>query len=174
MPKEELHNLEQASFLEWRRQIACIEESDHFILTPFERNLDIWRQLWRVVELSGVIVQIVDARNPDVFFCQDLVVYAKSVDESKKSILLLNKADLLTEAQRQCWASKLKEKAIEFIFFSALAEEEVEEIEDRVLVDKSPETSQSYILSREDLLTLFATRWKGRSCKADVTHSDVC
>jgi hypothetical protein len=33
-------------------------------LTPFERNIEVWRQLWRVVERCDVIVQIVDARDP--------------------------------------------------------------------------------------------------------------
>jgi len=30
-------------------------------MTPFERNLDIWRQLWRVVERSELVVQIGEA-----------------------------------------------------------------------------------------------------------------
>lgn len=37
--------------------------------TPFEKNLNVWRQLWRVIERSDVVVQIVDARNPLVFRC---------------------------------------------------------------------------------------------------------
>lgn len=27
-----------------------LEEEQKMILTPFERNLDFWRQLWRVIE----------------------------------------------------------------------------------------------------------------------------
>lgn len=38
--------------------------SDHLEVTPFEKNLEVWRQLWHVRERSDVIVQIVDARNP--------------------------------------------------------------------------------------------------------------
>merc|ERR1712096_18965 len=40
-------------------------------LTPYEKNLDFWRQLWRVVERSDVIVQIVDARDPMLYRCRD-------------------------------------------------------------------------------------------------------
>lgn len=32
--------------------------------TPFEKNLDVWRQLWRVIEKCDMAIQIVDARNP--------------------------------------------------------------------------------------------------------------
>jgi ribosome biogenesis GTPase A len=28
------------------------------VLTPFEKNLEVWRQLWRVLERSDVIVQV--------------------------------------------------------------------------------------------------------------------
>ena len=43
------------------------------MITPFERNLEFWRQLWRVIERSDIIMQIVDARNPLLFRCEDLV-----------------------------------------------------------------------------------------------------
>lgn len=32
-----------------------LEENDILVLTPFEKNLDIWRQLWRVVERSDLV-----------------------------------------------------------------------------------------------------------------------
>lgn len=32
--------------------------------TPFEKNIEVWRQLWRVLEKCDIAVQIVDARNP--------------------------------------------------------------------------------------------------------------
>ena len=28
------------------------------MLTPFEKNLEVWRQLWRVLERSDVVVQV--------------------------------------------------------------------------------------------------------------------
>ena len=31
--------------------------------TPFEKNIEVWRQLWRVLERSDMLLQIVDARN---------------------------------------------------------------------------------------------------------------
>lgn len=32
-----------------------LEENEKLVLTPFEKNLDIWRQLWRVVERSDLV-----------------------------------------------------------------------------------------------------------------------
>lgn len=32
-----------------------LEENKKLVLTPFEKNLDIWRQLWRVVERSDLV-----------------------------------------------------------------------------------------------------------------------
>ena len=49
---------EKEAFLNWRRELAQIEETNDVILTPFEKNLEFWRQLWRVVEKSDVVVQV--------------------------------------------------------------------------------------------------------------------
>ncbi|PIO34250.1 hypothetical protein AB205_0043540, partial [Aquarana catesbeiana] len=47
---EDLQQAEREDFLKWRRELATLEEEKKLILTPFERNLDFWRQLWRVIE----------------------------------------------------------------------------------------------------------------------------
>lgn len=126
--------------MEWRRSLSTycyswtlsfrIEHNHNFVLTPFERNLEIWRQLWRVVEASDVIIQIVDARNPLLFFCEDLFTYSKETCRSKTNILLLNKADLLSSDQmfvgvllicRLRWKGYFESRSVECYFFSALS-----------------------------------------------------
>jgi large subunit GTPase 1 len=57
----------------------------------------VWKQLWRVVERSHILVQIVDARDPLFFRCDDLESYVKEVDPSKRNLLLINKSDLVSE-----------------------------------------------------------------------------
>ena len=52
---------------------------------------------------SDVVVQIVDARHPLLFRCPDLEEYVKEVSPEKRNLLLINKADLLTVAQRDQW-----------------------------------------------------------------------
>ena len=49
---------ERTSFLVWRRNLALLEEEEGLVLTPFEKNLEVWRQLWRVLERSDIVVQV--------------------------------------------------------------------------------------------------------------------
>ncbi len=55
--------------------LLSLQENQSLLLTPFERNLEVWRQLWRTCERSDLIVQIVDARNPLSFRSEDLAKY---------------------------------------------------------------------------------------------------
>ncbi|KAG1950092.1 GTPase LSG1-2 [Pimephales promelas] len=128
---EVLQQTERDSFLIWRRELARLEEEQKMILTPFERNLDFWRQLWRVIERSDVVVQIVDARNPLLFRCPDLEKYVKEVSIHKVNMLLLNKADLLTREQRRAWARYFQKEGIRAVFWSALAEAQRLEAEEK-------------------------------------------
>uniref|UniRef100_A0A8C8UF55 Uncharacterized protein n=1 Tax=Peromyscus maniculatus bairdii TaxID=230844 RepID=A0A8C8UF55_PERMB len=59
---EELKQAEKDNFLKWRHQLVWLEE---------EQKL-----LWRVIERSDIVVQIVDARNPLLFRCEDLECYS--------------------------------------------------------------------------------------------------
>ncbi|XP_004834811.1 large subunit GTPase 1 homolog [Heterocephalus glaber] len=117
---EELRQAEKDNFLKWRRQLVRLEEKQKLLLTPFERNLDFWRQLWRVIERSDIVVQIVDARNPLLFRCEDLECYVKELDPAKENVILINKADLLTAEQRSAWASYFEQEGVQVIFWSAL------------------------------------------------------
>ncbi|KAG5882336.1 hypothetical protein JTB14_037621 [Gonioctena quinquepunctata] len=116
---EELDQNEKEHFLEWRRSLAKLQEEEGILLTPYEKNLEFWRQLWRVVERSDVVVQIVDARNPLLFYCEDLEKYVKEVSENKINLILVNKADFLNEQQRQHWADYFASVNIRVAFFSA-------------------------------------------------------
>lgn len=134
---------EKDSFLEWRRELAQLEEEQKLILTPFERNLEFWRQLWRVIERSDVIVQIVDARNPLLFRCPDLELYVKEVSEHKVNMLLVNKADLLTREQRRAWARHFQKEGLRAVFWSALAESNRLDAEEKGMEVDDPESRES-------------------------------
>lgn len=92
-------------------------------LTPFEKNLEVWKQLWRVMERSHVVVQILDARNPLLFRSIDLEKYASEIDEGKTCLLVINKADYLTPLARRMWADYLTAQGIDFVFWSAALEQ---------------------------------------------------
>lgn len=116
---QELDTKERASLLDWRRGLAELQENDDLLMTPFERNLEVWRQLWRVIERSDLVVQIVDARNPLLFRSEDLENYVKEVDSKKNNLLLVNKADMMTSGQREAWAEYFEKAGINYKFFSA-------------------------------------------------------
>jgi large subunit GTPase 1 len=127
---EQLDRMERESLLEWRRGLAELQEHNDLLMTPFERNLEVWRQLWRVIERSDLVVQIVDARNPLLFRSDDLERYVKHVDPRKENLLLINKSDMLTIEQRQAWADYLEEAGIAYKFFSASLAKEMNEARD--------------------------------------------
>ena len=123
----QLDNMERESLLEWRRGLAEMQENDDLLMTPFERNLEVWRQLWRVIERSDLVVQIVDARNPLLFRSEDLEKYVKEVDSKKRNLLLVNKADMMTAEQRSVWADYFQKVGINYRFFSASLAREANE-----------------------------------------------
>jgi large subunit GTPase 1 len=137
---EELDRMERDSLLEWRRGLADLQENNDLLMTPFERNLEVWRQLWRVIERSDLVVQIVDARNPLLFRSEDLERYVKHVGERKENLLLVNKADMLTLEQRQAWADYFEAAGIAYKFFSASLAKELNEARD--LEDEDEESEE--------------------------------
>ena len=102
--------------------------------------------MWRVLERSHLIVQIVDARNPLRFRCEDLEEYIRDVEGAegeartdkgkRQSMLLINKADFLTAGQRLLflyinlvtdsewysrsqWANYFDQHHVQYAFYSA-------------------------------------------------------
>lgn len=131
MTKYQLARKENDAFLEWRRKLAHLQETNEdLLLTPFERNIEVWKQLWRVVERSDLIVQIVDARDPLPFRSVDLERYVKELDDRKQNLLLVNKADLLTRKQRIIWAKYFLSRGIDFTFYSALKANQLLELQE--------------------------------------------
>uniref|UniRef100_A0A8R1HN89 Large subunit GTPase 1 homolog n=1 Tax=Caenorhabditis japonica TaxID=281687 RepID=A0A8R1HN89_CAEJA len=153
---EELTKLENEAFLEWRSDLSELQEVDGLVLTPYERNPDMWRELWRVVEKSDIIVQIVDARNPLLFRSKDLDRYVKEVDLAKQLVLLVNKADLLKEEQLQIWTEYFKKENINVIFWSAIDDDKPEPTDkDDLDVPPSTSTSNLFITNKDELIASF-------------------
>ena len=196
MTAQELNISESSSFLEWRRSLAYVEEEMEMILTPFERNLEVWRQLWRVIERSDVLVQIVDGRNPLFFRCKDLETYVSeagsilkenlesesesadnedaksnvSVEYSeKKNVLLINKADYLSQRQRQEWARFFKEQSLECIFFSAATDDDDNDAaDDSETPFPKAEIENAGVLGQSQLITYFESL-----CPAQSDHVTI-
>ena len=106
------------------------------------------------------MVQIVDARNPLLFRCEDLEKYVTEVSSHKRNLILLNKADFLTPEQRKCWADYFNSINVKVAFFSAtLAAEEPEQKE-----EEEDNVTESSLLSRDGLINLFRSVFSYNYC----------
>lgn len=67
MTAEEQLTKERDSFLDWRRHLNDLQTKLGAAVTPYERNLELWKQLWRTLEKSDIVLILLDARNPLLF-----------------------------------------------------------------------------------------------------------
>lgn len=113
-----------------------------------------WRQLWRVCDRSDMIVQVVDGRNPLMFFTEDLKKYLTELKPTRPMLLLVNKSDLLSEYQRRQWAKHFRKLRVFFLFYSAhLAQAEI----DVGNLQPSPTVSTTEV---EELTEAFVQQWR--------------
>ncbi|XP_068033910.1 guanine nucleotide-binding protein-like 1 isoform X1 [Anomalospiza imberbis] len=102
MSPEELRAREEAAFGAFLRGLG-----DGAGLAPFEHNLETWRQLWRVLEMSDIVLLIADARHPALGVPPALAAHVTR-DLGKGLILILNKVDLAPPAVATAWSHLLR------------------------------------------------------------------
>ncbi|KAJ7597491.1 hypothetical protein C8J56DRAFT_773806 [Mycena floridula] len=68
-------------------------------ITYFERNLEVWRQLWRVTEISQIILVLLDCRCPLLHYPPSLAAYLGD----HKHILVLTKVDIAGPERAAAW-----------------------------------------------------------------------
>ena len=97
----------QQSYLDWRHRLSQIQsELPHLQITPFEKNIEIWKQLWIVLDQSDFVLQVVDIRDPMFYLSLDLFQYASEL--GKGFMLIVNKSDLVGEEVRRGVAQQLE------------------------------------------------------------------
>ncbi|KAJ6621206.1 hypothetical protein B0H10DRAFT_2019215 [Mycena sp. CBHHK59/15] len=123
MSKIEVEHNEEGLFRKWLAQTDELVEkwqkpapvleapanSDHEIPPPpqsmprsttyFERNLEVWRQLWRVTEISQIILVLLDSRAPLLHFPPSLATYLSE----RRVILVLTKVDISGPIRADAW-----------------------------------------------------------------------
>lgn len=105
LSKQELEANEETLFAAWLKNI----HSDYKLeeLSPFEHNLQVWRQLWRVLERSQVILLVVDIRNPLLYLPSCFYQYI--VQECHMPLVVaLTKCDLVSQAFVDRWMAYLR------------------------------------------------------------------
>eukprot|EP00756_Hemistasia_phaeocysticola_P035053 Hpha_TRINITY_DN16559_c2_g2::TRINITY_DN16559_c2_g2_i2::g.134381::m.134381 len=97
--KDTLERRERLMFRKWLKSVWATGQGD---LNTFELNLDVWRQLWRVVETSDVVLLVADARHPH-FHVPPALVRLVREDRRKPLMVVLNKCDLIPASALADW-----------------------------------------------------------------------
>ncbi|KAF6766670.1 GTPase [Ephemerocybe angulata] len=101
------------TILAWQEELdakrkAALEEDESPQTMPasptyFERNIEVWRQLWRVTEISEILLILIDSRCPDLHFPPSLASYLKN----RKIILVLTKVDITGAERTEAWKAHI-------------------------------------------------------------------
>ncbi|OJT02739.1 Guanine nucleotide-binding protein-like 1 [Trametes pubescens] len=80
--------------------------------TSFERNIEVYRQLWRVTEISQILLILLDARCPTLHFPPALSTYLSSVSNATRlrTVLVLTKVDIVGPERAAAWERDLQRR----------------------------------------------------------------
>ncbi|KAF9583484.1 Guanine nucleotide-binding-like protein 1 [Lunasporangiospora selenospora] len=106
MSREQVEQNETQMFNQWIESIYNRYPTEE--LSYFEHNLEVWRQLWRVLEISDIIMVIVDIRHPVIHFPPSLYNYVVK-DMKRKLVVVFNKVDLVAPNTLFAWKEYFKE-----------------------------------------------------------------
>ncbi|XP_042303277.1 guanine nucleotide-binding protein-like 1 isoform X2 [Sceloporus undulatus] len=107
MTKEQLLAREEKCFREYLENIYATFQPSQ--LSYFEHNLETWRQLWRVLEMSDIVLLITDIRHPVINFSPALYDFVTK-QMKRNLILVLNKIDLAPPALVVAWKHYLRNR----------------------------------------------------------------
>ena len=85
---------------------------------------------------------MLDARDPLRYRSEDLEAFARELHPAKSSLLLLNKADLLSRRLRAAWAAYFGARGLDHVFWSAKA------ASDALQADAQPGVAACSLLSQ--------------------------
>ncbi|GAA6054408.1 hypothetical protein JCM3770_002243 [Rhodotorula araucariae] len=78
--------------------------------TFFERNLNVWRQLWRTTEVSDILLVLIDVRFPLLHYPPSLRAYLRTLKPAPKPVILvLTKTDLVPRGVAEAWRAYFEE-----------------------------------------------------------------
>jgi nuclear GTP-binding protein len=80
----------------------------------------IWAELYKVVDSSDIIIQVLDARDPDGTRCRFLEKHIKHNHKHKHMLFLLNKVDLVPSWNAKRWLHTLSKEYPVLAFHASL------------------------------------------------------
>ncbi|RHY21521.1 hypothetical protein DYB32_009791 [Aphanomyces invadans] len=116
MSPDELAMTEEDAFRAWlvelhetcvaRRQGARADAA----INSYERNLQVWRQLWRVIEKSNVLVHLADCRCPLLHLSHRLIRHIQQDHPGKRVLILLTKCDFVAPERVDAWVQYIQHR----------------------------------------------------------------
>jgi len=103
-----LHFRESKAFQRWMGEVKEAYQDRGGHLPVFEMNLQVWRQLWRVLERADVATVVVDVRAPLIHLPPALYLHVCH-RLSKPMVVVLSKADLVPASIVAQWADWLRQ-----------------------------------------------------------------
>lgn len=100
--------LEEESFAAWLAEVHATCGADPSRVSPFEHNLEVWRQLWRTLERSDVVCIVADVRNPLLHVPAALYDHVARTLRLRL-VIVLSKVDLVSPEHLASWRSYLAE-----------------------------------------------------------------
>ena len=103
LKRGKLHSRERKAFVRWISGVKNrLREEGRGYAPAFEQNIEVWRQLWRVLERADVAVLVVDARHP--LLHTPPALYAHVARRLRKPlVLVLNKVDAIPRRAAEEW-----------------------------------------------------------------------
>ncbi|TKA50181.1 hypothetical protein B0A53_06412 [Rhodotorula sp. CCFEE 5036] len=113
MTKAEVEKNEEGVFRNWLAATdALIARDTDASPTFFERNLNVWRQLWRTTETSDILLVLIDVRFPLLHYPPSLRHYLRTLKPNPRPVVLvLTKTDLVPPWVAQAWKTYFEEEA---------------------------------------------------------------
>jgi len=101
-----LHHREAQSFRKWLDDVQEMIQERGGYPPAYETNLQVWRQLWRVLERCHVAVVVLDARHP-LLHLPPALVYHVNRTLRKPLVVVMNKLDAVEPENAVNWAKAL-------------------------------------------------------------------
>ncbi|CAI5723702.1 hypothetical protein KXD40_000700 [Peronospora effusa] len=110
MTPEKLNEVDSQAFNEWVEYLEqeMTSHGNDTQINLYERNLEVWRQLWRVIERSSVLVHLADARCPMLHISDQLMTHIRTKFPWKRVVLVLTKTDLVATERVEKWSGYLQ------------------------------------------------------------------
>lgn len=102
-----LHHREAQSFKQWLTDVQDLIVKRGGYPPAYETNLQVWRQLWRVLERCHVAVCVIDARHP-LLHLPPALIYHVNRSLRKPLLVVLNKLDAVSDENALKWAEALQ------------------------------------------------------------------